>query len=137
MATTKSKKALCHLVCQASSEVSEEVLKQELDRNTDDLLNGILTHSKPTPASLAAFTSNKKGANKLTSFITIFFFQRGQKISNIVIFHSFNGTVCIAFVEFLRFFSLHFLLNFSFLSSTRFHHQRQNQVLRYIGSPRQ
>ena len=69
MATTKSKKALCHLVCQASSEVSEEVLKQELDRNTDDLLNGILTHSKPTPASLAAFTSNKKGANKLTSFI--------------------------------------------------------------------
>ena len=69
MATTKSKKALCHLVCQASSEVSEEVLKQELERNTDDLLNGILTHSKPTPASLAAFTSNKKGANKLTSFI--------------------------------------------------------------------
>ena len=69
MATTKSKKALCHLVCQASSEVSEEVLKQELERNTDDLLNGILTYPKPTSASLAAFTSSKKVANKLTSFI--------------------------------------------------------------------
>ena len=69
MATTKSKKALCHLVCQASSEVSEEVLKQELERNTEDLLNGILTYPKPTSASLAAFTSSKKVANKLTSFI--------------------------------------------------------------------
>ena len=69
MATTKSKKALCHLVCQASSEVSEEVLQQELERNADDLLNGILTYPKPTPTSLASFTSNKKVANKLTSFI--------------------------------------------------------------------
>ena len=77
MATTKSKKALCHLVCQASSEVSEEVLKQELERNTEDLLNGILTYPKPTSASLAAFTSSKKVANKLTSFII------GKIMSNI------------------------------------------------------
>ena len=69
MATTKSKKALCHLVCQASSEVSEEVLKQELSRNVDDLRKGTLCFPKPTPASLSAFTNNKKVANKLTSFI--------------------------------------------------------------------
>lgn len=70
MATTKSKKALCHLVCRGnSSEISEDVLKQELERNVEDLKKGILSHEKPTEKSLAAFTSSKKVANKLTSFI--------------------------------------------------------------------
>ncbi len=69
MATTKSKKGLCHLVTQASLKVSQEVLKQELERNLDDLKTGILTYKKPTSDSLAAFTNNKKVANKLTTFI--------------------------------------------------------------------
>ena len=69
MATTKSKKALCHLVCEASGQVSGEVLKQELERNINDLRDGILCFPKPTSESLAAFTSKKNVASKLTNFI--------------------------------------------------------------------
>ena len=74
MATTKSKKALCHLVCQASAAVSEDVLKKELERNMDDLRGGILCYPQPTSTSSADYTTTatgagKKAANKLTSFI--------------------------------------------------------------------
>ena len=69
MATTKSKKALCHLVCEASAQVSGEILKQELDRNLSDLKDGILCYPKPTSESLAAFTAKRNTASKLTNFI--------------------------------------------------------------------
>ena len=69
MATTKSKKALCHLVCGASGQISSEVLKAELERNISDLRDGILCYPKPTAESLAAFTSKKNVASKLTNFI--------------------------------------------------------------------
>ena len=69
MATTKSKKALCHLVCEASAQVSGEIPKQELDRNLSDLKDGILCYPKPTSESLAAFTAKRNTASKLTNFI--------------------------------------------------------------------
>ena len=65
MATTKSMKALCHLVCQASYQVSEEVLKQELlDRNIEMLQKGILSYPK-----LKSETTSSKKSGKLASFI--------------------------------------------------------------------
>ena len=64
MATTKSMKALCHLVCQASYQVSEEVLKQELERNFETLQKGILSYPK-----LKSETTCSKKSGKLASFI--------------------------------------------------------------------
>ena len=69
MATTKSKKALCHLVCEASGQVSGEVLRQELARNLNDLRDGILCYPQPTSESMTAFTAKKNVASKLTNFI--------------------------------------------------------------------
>ena len=65
MATTKSMKALCHLVCSAYSQVSQEILKQELVRNVDTLQKGILVY--PTTGKPETTTSKKVG--KLASFI--------------------------------------------------------------------
>lgn len=64
MATTKSMKALCHLVCQASSQISEEVLHQELERNVEILQNGILSYPK-----LKSENSCTKKSGKLSTFI--------------------------------------------------------------------
>ena len=64
MATTKSMKALCHLVCQASSQISEEVLNQELDRNVEILQKGILSYPK-----LKSENSCSKKSGKLSTFI--------------------------------------------------------------------
>ena len=69
MTTTESKKALSHLVCQASMRASETVLRQELERNEDDLYKGILSFPKPTTSSLEAFTKKRNMASKLSSFI--------------------------------------------------------------------
>lgn len=65
MATTKSMKALCHLVCQAHPTVSKEILNQELERNVDTLQNGILNY----PATGKSETTSTKKVGKLASFI--------------------------------------------------------------------
>jgi hypothetical protein len=69
MATTQSKKALCHLVCDASNRASEAVLRQELERNLDDLKKGILAFPKPTSVSGENFGKTRNVASKLTLFI--------------------------------------------------------------------
>ena len=48
MATALSAKALSNLVCESSVRSSESVLAQELDRNLNDLLNGVLARNQPS-----------------------------------------------------------------------------------------
>ena len=59
-------KALCHLVCSAYSQVSEEILRQELERNVGTLQKGILVY--PTTGKPETSTTTKK-VGKLASFI--------------------------------------------------------------------
>ena len=56
-------------MCQASKRASVEVLKQELERNHDSLLKGVLAYQKPTSASQQTFSKKGNMASKLSLFI--------------------------------------------------------------------
>ena len=67
MATALSAKALSNLVCESSVRSSESVLAQELERNFDDLLNGVLAR---TQTSEKSEESSKKKSGKLALFLS-------------------------------------------------------------------
>ena len=67
MATALSAKALSNLVCESSVRSSESVLAQELDRNLNDLLNGVLARNQPSEKS---DESSKKKSGKLALFLS-------------------------------------------------------------------
>ena len=67
MATALSAKALSNLVCESSVRSSESVLAQELERNFDDLLNGVLARAQTSEKSEE---SSKKKSGKLALFLS-------------------------------------------------------------------
>ena len=66
MATAFSAKALSNLVCESSVRSSESVLAQELERNFEDLLHGILARNQNVEKTAA---STKKKNSKLGIFL--------------------------------------------------------------------
>ena len=66
MATALSAKALSNLVCESSVRASQSVLAQELERNLEDLLHGILARNSKLETSVA---STKKKNSKLGVFL--------------------------------------------------------------------
>ena len=67
MATALSAKALSNLVCESSVRSSESVLAQELDRNLNDLFNGVLARNQPSEKT---DESSKKKSGKLAIFLS-------------------------------------------------------------------
>ena len=67
MATALSAKALSNLVCESSVRSSESVLAQELERNFDDLLLGILARTQKNDKTETS--AKKKGSGKLSTFL--------------------------------------------------------------------
>ena len=67
MATALSAKALSNLVCESSVRSSESVLAQELERNFEDLLHGILARMQKGDKNEASV--KKKGSGKLSTFL--------------------------------------------------------------------
>ena len=66
MATALSAKALSNLVCESSVRSSESVLAQELERNFEDLLHGILARNQNVETTVAP---TKKKNSKLGIFL--------------------------------------------------------------------
>ena len=66
MATALSAKALSNLVCESSVRSSESVLAQELERNFEDILFGILARNQNDDKS---DVSAKKKSSKLGLFL--------------------------------------------------------------------
>ncbi len=103
--TTESKKALSHLLCQASKRASVEVLKQELERNHDSLLKGVLAYQKPTSASQQTFSKKGNMASKLSLFIVELskFLQVEEETSRKLLQTYLSGKVQQPFGTFLTF----------------------------------
>ena len=70
MATALSAKALSNLVCESSVRSSETVLAQELERNLEDLLLGILARTQSGESTNDVGLSSKKKSGKLSLFLS-------------------------------------------------------------------